>query len=189
MKKSTLAILITLIAIVVAVLVLLPQPTEAPTPATAEPVIETESPEITGVGTLAALQGSDERLECTIQYRSAPEADEIEGSYFVDGAKVRGDFVIEDQNLGQIVSSYIVNDDQVYVWSLIDGQSYGIQTTVGTRSSVDELPVPEDVPVRYSCEPWLEYDSSIFNPPSDVLFRDPLDLQAEFGTIYEEEAF
>jgi hypothetical protein len=186
MKKTTLAIIITLIAGIVVIFVLIPHPTEAPVPNNTEPVVEPESAEISGVGTLSMIDGRGERLECTVQYQPTPQSDEITGSYFVDGEQVRGDFVQEDATLGQVVTSYIVRDDTVYVWSLIDGESYGIQTALNAEGSTDELPVPQNQPVRYSCEPWVQYDASIFIPPSNVLFRDPVDLQAEFGTIYEE---
>jgi hypothetical protein len=191
MKKTTLAIGIGLIGVAVAIWFLLPQRSEAPVPT--EPT-EMNAPTTadearTGVATLAELSQGEGRLECAVQYRASAESEEITGTYFVDSGRVRGDFVLNDPTLGEIVTSVIVNSETLYVWSLIDGERYGVQAPATGDEAVTGLPIPPDESVRYSCTPWTEYDGSIFNPPSDVLFRDAMDTQAEFGTIYEEGEF
>jgi hypothetical protein len=187
MKKIVIIILLIIVATGLAIL-FWPQPTQAPLSENEALVVERES-EFTGVDSLQALVDLDDRLECAIQYRPNSEAEEITGTYFVDGEMVRGDFVLTDVTLGEVVSSFISTDDELYVWSVIGGETYGVKTSVSTPAEGVTTPIPRDEPVRYSCKQWVQYDASIFNPPSDVLFRDANTIQAEFGTIYEEGSF
>lgn len=190
MKKTTLAIVIAFVASFIALWFLLPLETEAPTPAADFVPDEVDAEAIeTGVSSLADLANTTRPIECTIQYRPTPNSDEITGSFFVAASNQRGDFVLTDETLGEIVTSFIMTDDTLYVWSLIDGEQYGVKTVTAERNTIASVPVPDNVPVRYSCEGWEAVDVSIFNPPSDVLFRDSSQLQAEFGTIYEAGEF
>jgi len=154
-----------------------------------EPVVPEQ-----GVGTLESLRLLGASAECTISYTptgssSAP----VEGTYFVNKGMMRGDFLTDSPELGgQILSSMIMTDDQLYVWSEIAGKSYGFKTPKGTLSESENnvnTPIGMDTDVDYQCKSWKEVDGSIFIPPSDVLFNDMSALQRtgmEYGTIYEE---
>lgn len=175
--------------------------------ATTSPVTETaqtETPITTppdetqrGVASLLSLMSQARDLECTISY--APENDPtqvVTGTYFTTSGKMRGDFIVPGMASGS-VSSMIMTADTMYSWSEINGETYGVkfdtatmakmQATSSTEIQTNE-PVAVDVPVTYECKPWTGVDRSIFEPPSDVLFRDFSEITAagmEFGTIYE----
>lgn len=148
--------------------------------------------EFSGVGTLAALQARGGNFECSLTYKPNEYEDEITGTYFYADGKVRGDFLVPSPDLGdEVLSSMIVNEDMLYVWSEINGEQYGMKITIPEdgEESQDATPVPDDVSVRYTCKPWTTVDNSVFVPPSTVLFQDASDLMQtgmEYGTIYEE---
>ncbi len=148
-----------------------------------------------GSGTLASLVGRGQSLECTIVYES-PNAPTVEGTYFVNDGRVRGDFLSKVPELGgDVLSSIIMADGEFYSWSEIGGQLYGVKTTATGAPGATEgtsaarPPVPDDATVTYDCRPWTQLDNSIFEPPSTVLFQDMsnlMDASMEFGTIYTE---
>ena len=90
---------------------------------------------------------------------------------------------------GQIVSSLIMDDPIMYVWSKIGEDTYGFKTDTSAPAQdgrVDSKePVPLDADVRYSCTTWEVVDESIFVPPSGVEFKDlntTIKAGMEYGT-------
>ncbi len=164
--------------------------------------IEVDREVSTGNASLADLLARADNLECTIEYQADEATPPITGTYFTADGRVRGDFLVSE--LGpEAVSSMIVRDNQLYAWTVVDGQSYGMKTdlasatgslTAGADEGVTDsprTPVPLDESVTYRCERWLSVDTSVFEPPQDVLFRDQaalLNAGMEYGTIYEEAA-
>lgn len=147
-----------------------------------------------GQGTLASLVGYNQNLECAIAYLPNEYENEIVGTYFVSGNQVRGDFVIESQELGeQIVTSFIQDSLMLYIWSDIGGVQYGTKIAVKNAQVLDSnQPIPVNAEVTYDCKPWELVDGGVFIPPATVLFKDALDLQdagMEYGTVYEEGEF
>lgn len=162
-----------------------------------EPMDMTAQP-ITGVGSLESLLARAENLECSISYTPVGETAPVTGTYFTTSGMMRGDFVVPGLD-PDTVSSLVVRDETLYTWSTIQGQTYGMKvslamptSTVATHDSLEaHEPVPFDAPVRYDCTPWLLVDKSIFELPSDVLFRDFASVSGggmEYGTVYEESA-
>lgn len=147
-----------------------------------------------GIGTLESLRLGGEDMECTISYSNEEQQSSVEGTYFVSGGSMRGDFLTEAPDLsGQILSSMIINDVEVlYVWSEIEGVSYGIKMNLGEAAGSEveaHEPVALDAEVRYDCKPWENVDRTVFVPPSDILFQDMNELMRsgmEYGTVYEE---
>lgn len=144
-----------------------------------------------GVGTLNDIGSWTENVECSIKYTSA-ESKKIEGTYFIADGNIRGDFLTPSPDFSEkILSSMIINGASVYVWSEINGDTYGVKLDVPESGVVDssQLPVGMNVDVRYSCKSWQNVDRTIFNPPSSVLFRpaaDSVPTGMEYGTVYEE---
>ena len=153
----------------------------------------TDGGTFSGKGTLQALLDRNQSLECTVAYKPSEYEDEITGSYFVAEGKVRGDFVTPAPGFENGIStSVIFTNDTAYIWSEINGQSYGTKTVITEDTEVDDTPVPTDVSVSYTCKPWLNVDGSIFEPPGRVLFKDTAELfetGMEYGTVYEEGEF
>lgn len=153
---------------------------------------------IHGKGSLTSLLALAKNLECTISYIASTSEPAIEGSYFVSDGKMRGDFVIPNEG-NDIVSSLIVVNDMLYSWSMIDGQSYGMKMSLAESQKVkndDNAPdsneaVPLEADVDYTCKPWLIVDGSIFEPPSDVLFKEydsAVQRGMEDGMIYSQSS-
>lgn len=138
---------------------------------------------LSGVGTLQSLLDRKVSLECQIMYDSPDYEADVEGTYFVNNNKVRGDFIIAAPELGeQVVSSVIMDETDIYYWSVIDGESFGfVSSRAGAQNSEavkKSEPVAMDADVRYVCKPWTVIDGSIYVPPSGVNFQD-------FGTLME----
>ena len=131
---------------------------------------------IIGNGTLLSLKALQKNLECQIMY-TANDGKDIEGTYFVSGGKIRGDFIVPAPEFsGQIISSLIMDDPIMYVWSKIGDDTYGYKIDKSDPAEDNRVdskePVPLDVDVRYSCTVWEVVDGSIFVPPSGVEFKE-----------------
>ena len=149
---------------------------------------------LVGVGTLDSLRLLDRNLECSFSYADG-EATQVVGTYFVSGGEMRGDFLTESPDLtGQVLTSVIIKEATLFLWSEIEGETYGMKAGLGevSNSGADsKLPVPLDADVSYDCKRWNNVDPSVFNPPTDVLFQDMSELMnagMEYGTVYEESA-
>ena len=147
-----------------------------------------------GVGTLDSLRLLNEDLECKIMFEPKDNSAKVEGTYFVSEGKMRGDFLTESPDLsGQVLSSMIIDGDNMFIWSEIDGEVYGIKMSVsqvGNSSLPSNEPVSINDDVNYDCVPWKEVDGTVFLPPGSILFRDIDELMRggmEYGTVYETE--
>jgi hypothetical protein len=154
----------------------------------------TEEVALVGSGTLKDLQLLGQDIECVISY-SSETGEEVEGTYFVSGGMIRGDFLTDAPDLsGQIVSSLIMDDRMIFVWSEISGEKYGMkmpipETEAVAEASAPDMLVPMDSPIEYDCKAWPSVDRTIFVPPSDVLFQDYGELMQsgmQEGVLYEE---
>ena len=151
---------------------------------------------LSGSGSMTALMARGENLECTISYAaSSADATQTEGTYFTSGSKMRGDFLVTSSGQ-QTVSSVIMKDQTLYSWTEIEGEAYGMKIPMAeleASKNTEGAPaaqevVPMDAEVDYSCKVWTAVDNSIFEPPSDVLFRDFGDIVSmgmEFGNMFE----
>lgn len=147
-----------------------------------------------GEGTLEFLRLLGEDLECTIRYEDTEEQRVVEGTYFVSDGSMRGDFLTESPDLsGQVLSSMIIDGQNMYIWSDIDGQQYGMKVQLASvvDPAVDTRePVALDEAVRYDCKPWPAVDRTVFTPPATVIFQDMSTLMQsgmEYGTIYKSD--
>lgn len=148
---------------------------------------------LAGQGTLQSLIGLGQSVECTIVYEEVG-GPAVTGTYFVHDGRIRGDFLTEVPELGgNVLSSIIMRDSDMYMWSDIDGQQYGMKIDIDSTSEVSATesrePIPRDVPVAYDCRPWTSIDNSIFEPPATILFQDMsalLETGMEYGTVYTE---
>lgn len=156
------------------------------TPAVAEPR--------EGTGTLEYLRLLGEDLECVILYEDTERQHTVEGTYFVSAGSMRGDFLTESPDLtGKVLSSMIIDGQDMYVWSDIEGQLYGMKVDLSlTANGVVDThePVALDKAVRYDCKPWPNVDRTVFTPPATVMFQDMSTLMQsgmEYGTVYDRE--
>lgn len=145
-----------------------------------------------GKGTLDSLRLLNEDLECTVSYTNIEQQSKVEGTYFVSDGSMRGDFLTESPDLtGQILSSMIIDDGLMYMWSEIEGEQYGFKMDLSKASTPEvasQEPVSLDTEVDYDCKVWTNVDRTVFTPPATVLFRDMSQLMQggmEYGTVYE----
>lgn len=147
--------------------------------------------ELNGFGTMNDLLGRKKNLECQITTIENTVTDE--GTFFVADQKIRGDFITMSPDMsGESVSSIIVTNDTMYIWTEIEGELYGVKIKTDATQQADiqtQAPVGLDERVKYSCQNWARVDYSIFIPPSDVMFQDSSQViqgGMEYGTVYEE---
>lgn len=128
----------------------------------------------TGYGTLGSLKAFEASVECSVTYKASTVEPEVEGTYFIHDGMVRGDFIVPAPELGeQVVTSIISDETTFYVWTEINGQSFGSKTAIDNSESLAaQEPVPRDSKVQYACKAWTQIDGSIFEPPARVTFRD-----------------
>lgn len=162
-----------------------------------ESVPEITQKSMSGQDSLVALMQRGENLECTIKYNSnGTSTESVEGTYFKSRGRIRGDFVASNSGVNS-VSSIIMSEGTLYSWTEIEGEKYGMKVSMDTleesKASNDKLEAKEvvslDTPVTYDCKEWKNLDGSIFEPPTDVIFKDFADIKKtgmEFGTSYEE---
>ena len=148
-----------------------------------------------GAGSLQSLAQKGQNLECTIKYNNKDASTTVEGTYFTNQGDIRADMLTDSPDLnGKILSSMIIKDNTMYVWSEIEGQKYGVKTDLEqlkTKSVKNTGPVSLQEKVNYECRPWPQVDRTVFDPPSDVLFNDANELikaGMEDGTIYKEQS-
>jgi hypothetical protein len=159
--------------------------------------VKTEPVALVGKDSLSALMERGENLECTISYDSGDiSSGKVEGTYFTSRGRIRGDFLTPEAGAGS-VSSIILRDNTLYTWTEIEGEKFGMKIDLSTleesKSEEENLEakeiVPLDAEVDYDCKEWENLDGSVFEPPTDVIFRDFSDIMntgMEFGTSYGE---
>jgi len=148
---------------------------------------------IRGRGNLAALLALSRNLECAVAHDVDPQFSS-EGTVFLSEGKIRGDFLTGLRG-EQVLSSMIIRDNTMYLWSIIDGQAWGMRSVLGVEVSEREgaaletqEPIGLEDEIQYDCKPWAYVDGSVFVPPSDVLFRDLTTIMEqgmEYGTTFE----
>jgi hypothetical protein len=146
-----------------------------------------------GNGTLESLRLLNEDLECEITYTNDEQRSKVAGTYFVSEGSMRGDFLTESPDLsGQILSSMIIDNGLMYIWSEIEGEQYGIKVELSATGQPDvqsREPVSMNDEVEYNCKSWKNVDRTVFIPPATVLFQDMNQLiknGMEYGNIFEE---
>lgn len=166
----------------------------------ADALADPENGPLTGRGDMATLLALGRDLECSVVHEDVEHSLSTEGSVFLSGGKVRGDFLTG--TLGttsdKTVTSMIMRDEMVYVWATIDGDTWGMKSSLTSGAEASDTPQLDrreplalDTEVRYDCKPWRPVDASVFALPSDVLFRDLstiMEQGMEYGTTFEGEA-
>lgn len=146
-----------------------------------------------GKGTLESLMTLGVPMECTIKQAAKDGALAVEGTYFVAGDNMRGDFITNAPEVSEpVLSSMIISKDEMYVWSEMAGIAQGVKMPKAELTKQDgksNAPVGFNAEVDYECKPWPNVDNSVFLPPTKVTFRDMNEIMQagmEYGTIYEE---
>lgn len=126
-------------------------------------------------GSIADLINAGKTLQCS--FSSNADGYSSQGTVFVSGSNVRGDFQSEQE--GKMMASHMIqNGETVYTWtddpkqgmmmkvSQEDAQKYKDEAQNNSVNSFNK-----DQSYDYSCMPWGS-DPSKFTPPSDIKFQD-----------------
>ena len=148
--------------------------------------------QFSGMGSIRSLYERGESIECQITHTPNQLEAEITGNIFTADGRVRGDFVVPSPDLsGQTVASIIYDEPTLYIWSEIDGETFGIKQTQDDFDGLGDTAaaIDYDTGVQYDCLTWPRVDNTIFQPPTNVLFSDidAMGANMEFGTLFEDE--
>lgn len=132
---------------------------------------KSESSEPLTRGSIASLLTSGKNVNCTMSYPDGKGA----GTIYVSGKKMRGDFTVNVETIGEVKSSMIQDGEYAYMWSDADkkGTKFkvsGIPTPSPTANSSNQS-VDLNQEVDLKCSSW-GVDPSKFTVPSDVEFTD-----------------
>jgi len=133
-------------------------------------------------GTLQDLFARETSMQCKFSYDD--EGNKSEGTVYLSGKKMRGDFALS-QSDGKSMQSHVIRDD-VYGYTWLEGQKQGTKLKIEKSDEVmeksedkkdDELFAIDNKEVDYDCKAW-NVDSSMFKPPANINFQD-ISIQVE----------
>lgn len=169
-----------LIAIVVIVILLLgggayimSTKNKTVTPSTSNTTTKQEATK-SGLNSLKNLLASGVPQKCT--YKDSSNNVSIEGTTYISGGKVRGDFSSVAE--GKTNTGHSIYDGKTsYIWSdeSTTGFKMNIDPNASNATSSSETNSQQGVDMNksidYSCSPWLP-DQSLFTPPTNITFTE-----------------
>lgn len=145
--------------------------------ATSETVPREDTSLSSGTGTFADLLALGENITCTFMFEDPEVRNTTEGTVYIAGERVRGDFTAE-QDGGMYDFHTIHTDATGYMWGsgpegnmayLFPLSKADDQTT--TSETYESDPFQSDEQMTYECDRW-SVDEGMLTPPSDVTFQD-----------------
>ncbi len=123
---------------------------------------------------LRELMASAAPQKCTFT-----SANNTQGTTYIAGGKVRGDFSAEAAGKA-VMGHMIVMENTSYVW--MDGMSQGFKNSFEATASAESSAqgVDPDERVSYSCVPWSA-DENQFSLPTGITFAAIGDMQVKAG--------
>ncbi len=122
-------------------------------------------------GSLADLMGRGGDWQCTFNVEN--EVSKSDGTVFVSGEKLRGDFASMVPQLNQTIDSHMIQSEgYVYVWTSLTTQGFKSKATLGTAdgtTAFKDQGVDINQQYNYNCSPWT-VDVSKFELPAGVTF-------------------
>ncbi len=139
----------------------------------------TMTDEPTTASSLRVLLASGKNVTCEFSRPADEDGNAQEGTVYVSGDHVRGDFTITTKKEGAQSASMIQDGEWMYAWGggfADEGEGYKVRVseTTGTSNEVMEFKKDTfdvDSETEYTCTSWKK-DESKFVPPSDVKFKE-----------------
>lgn len=190
MKKIITLLIIVLLIIGVAIYAFMASQKNAVTeigPGAVRPATEgTEQPaENDALKSLKELVSQGIPQRCTFDYQD-PDSGKNTGTMFISGNKLRGDFMIKDEE-GNVTNGGMITDDAyLYTWDNDTKEGFKMALTADIKAESEEIRnnpskvFDMDKKANYNCGPWVVQDG-IFNPPQDVKFADFSEMMKGFG--------
>lgn len=124
-----------------------------------------------GESSLRGLMSLDQNIQCDFTSYTEETAGSVAGTVYVSGERIRADFDMEQADT-TIASHLIVNDDQIYAWTVSSQGTYAYTFSLSeandTEEGADSFASLDDR-VTYTCRAW-EADASKFELPSGIEF-------------------
>ncbi len=137
--------------------------------------------ESASTGSFRSLLASQDPQRC--DFTSTQEGMDSEGTVFVAGGKMRGDFrsTVNGTTSG---NSMIVEGDTAYIWgeSMAQGVKMSLSASTEAQPAGQPQPVDFDNSVDYSCDDWVVNETA-FTLPSDVEFVDLAAMMQASGAV------
>lgn len=136
-----------------------------PSAEVAETTSEDTEETATSTGTFADLMARVGSWKCDA--KATYDGGASEGTVFMDGGKIRGDFVATMSGRS-VDTSFVSLDGYIYTWTdvLPQGMKVKVDAAAGTAGGQG---IDPSTPVDYSCVVWIA-DQSKFVLPSDMEF-------------------
>jgi hypothetical protein len=122
-----------------------------------------------GNGTLRSLLARSGDVVCAVN--SSVASGGGEGTVYISGGMMRGDFTLKSSNNASIESHMIKTGDTMYAWSGSQGVKMEAKSPSATSSAQAQAAVNLDQSFSYECKTWTK-DASKFVVPTSVNFID-----------------
>ncbi|MFA7216377.1 MAG: hypothetical protein WC095_00080 [Candidatus Paceibacterota bacterium] len=119
-------------------------------------------------GSVLDLVNKGGNYECTFSHTTGVGTSN--GTVYISGQKVRGNFVSEVSMANMTVRSYMISDEtSVYTWTDMTSQGYKAPVSKGATEANTSQSFDYGQSLDYTCKGWV-VDPSVFVLPSDIEF-------------------
>lgn len=119
-------------------------------------------------GSVLDLVNKGGNYECTFSHTTGVGTSE--GTVYISGNKVRGNFISEVAVVNMTVKSYMISDEtSVYTWTDMTSQGYKAPVSKGATEANTSQSFDYGQSLDYKCKGWV-VEPSVFILPSDIEF-------------------
>lgn len=119
---------------------------------------------------IKGLLASGRSLKCT--FADVTEAATTNGTVYVSGGKMRGDFSAAVDEVGTMHSHMISDGEYMHVW--MDTMKQGFKMKVSGTTTTQTSQAPDiNKELKYECNPWSA-DASLFALPAHITFSESI---------------
>ncbi len=135
--------------------------------------------EQTSASSLRELLTSNKNVTCTFARPTDESGTAQEGTVYVSGNNVRGDFTITTSKEGTKVAHMIQDGEWTYLWGkgfADEGEGYRVRVSEISGNSNEVMEFKNDTfdadqEAEYTCTAWNK-DESVFTIPNDIRFKE-----------------
>lgn len=136
-------------------------------------------------GSIRSLLGMNKNVKCT--YTDPNEKTKSDGTIYVSGQKMRGDFAVTDETGKQYESFMIQDGEYAYIWS--NESADGTKMKVSEMEKLNQMSEAEsanksvdvDSDLNMHCSGWT-VDASMFLAPDNIRFVDMTDFMMQMDS-------
>lgn len=115
------------------------------------------------------LLSENRKVKCSFDYKNADTT--ITGDVYIDGKRMRSDYITDDPEFGKIESSVIRDNRFLHVWGM-PGVETGTKLSLGeaAEDAIDNF-ISTDEILDFDCSFWF-VNERLFIPPAEIEFID-----------------